>query len=332
MANVVLVTGVGRPMGVRLAARLVQDGIARVIGVDTVTPPSGLPDGVEFLHADIRSPAISMAIRKSEVDTVVHLNITGAAGSQRNRAATKELNVIGTMRLLAACQRADGVRKLVMRSSTGIYGSSARSPALFAEDTPPVAAPRGYGKDMADIESYLRSFERRRPDVAVTVLRLANLLPPAVDTPMTRYLSLRFPPTVIGFDPRLQFLHLDDCLNVLLRATTGDHPGVFNVAGAGVLLLSQAIRRAGRVPAAVPRLAAPLLDSVTQLRFSAELLQFLTYGRVVNTTRLHTDFGYTPRFSTSETLDEFVRGRQLTPVVPAAVFDAAERVVRAVVQ
>ena len=43
----------------------------------------------------------------------------------------KEINVIGTMQLLAACQKAPAVRKLVVKSTTAIYGSSvARSGAV----------------------------------------------------------------------------------------------------------------------------------------------------------------------------------------------------------
>ena len=45
----------------------------------------------------------------------------------------KEHNIIGTMQLLAACQQAPGLRKLVVRSSTAAYGASFRDPAVFTE-------------------------------------------------------------------------------------------------------------------------------------------------------------------------------------------------------
>ena len=99
----------------------------------------------------------------------------------------KEINVIGTMQLLAACQKAPSVRKLVVKSSTAVYGSSPRDPAMFTEDLEPNALARsGYAKDSVEVEGYVRGFARRRPDVAVTTLRFANFVGPKVRTPLTR--------------------------------------------------------------------------------------------------------------------------------------------------
>ncbi len=53
----------------------------------------------------------------------------------------KELNVIGTMQLLAACQKAPSVRHLVVKSTTTVYGASNRDPAMFTEDMEPRRAP-----------------------------------------------------------------------------------------------------------------------------------------------------------------------------------------------
>ena len=121
----------------------------------------------------------------------------------------------------------------------------------------------GFGKDAIEVEDYVRSFDRRRPDVAVTVLRLANQVGPTVDNPLTRYFELPVCPTVLGFDPRLQFLHEEDTAEVLRRATLGPaQRGTFNVAGDGVVLLSQAIRIAGKPPLPIPE---PLVNRVAEL-------------------------------------------------------------------
>ena len=56
---------------------------------------------------------------------------------------------------------------VVVRSTTTIYGSSSRDPALFTEDMEPRQLPRGgYGKDAVEVEGYVRGFSRRRPDIA----------------------------------------------------------------------------------------------------------------------------------------------------------------------
>jgi hypothetical protein len=114
----------------------------------------------------------------------------------------------------------------------------------------------GFAKDAMQVEDYVRSFERRRPNVTVTVLRTANQVGPTVENPLTRYFALPVCPVVFGFDPRLQFLHEEDASAALLRVLLGPVAhGTYNLAGDGVVLLSQAIRMtlSPRVPALVER-------------------------------------------------------------------------------
>jgi UDP-glucose 4-epimerase len=319
-SRVVLVTGVSRYLGGKLASLLAaDDSIERVIGVDVV-PPRQDVGRTEFVRADIRNPIIAKVIASAQVDTVVHMSVIATPFGAGGRTAMKEINVIGTMQLLAACQKAPSLRKLVVKSTTAVYGSSSRDPALFAEGMEPKAQFRsGYGKDSPVVEGYVRGLGRRRPDVDITLLRFANFIGPRIDTPLTRYFSLPVVPRVLGFDPRVQFVHEDDGIEVLRRSVVEDHRGTFNVAGDGVLLLSQAIRRAGRVAVQVPSPAVSVLGAFFRragvVDFSPEQLQFLQFGRGVDTMRLRTDFGYPPRYTTLEAFDDFVGGRGLTRYV-----------------
>jgi len=319
-SRVVLITGVSRYLGGRLASLLAADeSIERIIGVDVI-PPRQDVGRTEFVRADIRNPIIAKVIASAQVDTVVHMSVIATPFGAGGRTAMKEINVIGTMQLLAACQKAPSLRKLVVKSTTAVYGSSSRDPALFAEGMEPKAQFRsGYGKDSTEVEGYVRGLGRRRPDVDITLLRFANFIGPRIDTPLTRYFSLPVVPRVLGFDPRVQFIHEDDGIEVLRRSVVDNHRGTFNVAGDGVLLLSQAIRRAGRVAVQVPSPAVSVLGAFFRragvVDFSPEQLQFLQFGRGVDTTRLHTDFGYVPEFTTLAAYDDFVHGRGLTRYV-----------------
>jgi UDP-glucose 4-epimerase len=327
-----MVTGVSRYLGGLLAAQLSDDpSIERVIGVD-VEPPRTDVGRTEFVRADIRNPIIAKVIASAKVDTVAHLSVIATPFGAGGRAAMKEINVIGTMQLLAACQKAPSVRKLVVKSTTAVYGSSSRDPALFSENMEPRALPRsGYAKDSVEVEGYVRGLGRRRPDVDVTLLRFANFIGPHIDTPLTRYFSLPVVPTVFGFDPRMQLVHEFDGMEVLRRAVVEDHRGTFNVAGDGVVLLSQAIRRAGRTSLQFPSLAVTAIGSIFRrtglVDFSPEQLQFLLFGRGVDTTRLVDDFGYTAKYTTLEAFDDFVSGSGLTPVIDPARIDAAAHAV-----
>ncbi|WP_285789472.1 NAD-dependent epimerase/dehydratase family protein [Micromonospora sp. NBRC 101691] len=333
--GVVVVTGVSRYLGAHVAARLAADPrIDRVIGVDPpgTAEPAGLLDRVERVRVDVGS--LGDLLADLEVDAVAHLALVTAPDRQQGgRAAMKEQNVIGTMQLLAACQRAPRLRKVVVRSSTAAYGVSFRDPAVFTEETEPREVPRGgFGRDILDIEGYVRGFRRRRPDVTATVLRFAPFIGSTADTTLTRYFRQPVVPTVLGRDPRLQFLHFDDALEVLHRSVVEDHPGTYNVAGPGVLSLSQAIRRAGRleVPVLEPGLsgAVALARTLGYGRLGLDQVDLFVHGRVVDTSRLVTEYGFTPR-STAAAFDDFLRAHHGGVVVTRDQLAAAEQAVLA---
>lgn len=331
MTHTVLVTGVARHIGARVASVLAADpAIDRVIGVDTVPPPSRSRDGgvslgrTEFVQVDLRSPDIARVIAAADIDTVVHVSLVSAPSRSAGRLYMKEHNVIGTMQLLGACQRSATVRRVVVRSTTAVYGSSPLDPAVFTEDAEPHEVPNhGYAKDAVEVEGYVRGFSRRRPDVTVTTLRFANFMGPGVDSPLTRYFTQPVLPTVLGFDPRLQFVHEDDGVEVLRRAATEDHPGTFNVAGDGVLLLSQCVRRAGQISVPIPSPAFSLLGNLARrtglVDFSPEQLRLMCHGRVVDTSKLAAEFGWRPKYGTAAAFDDFLRARGLPGGLPGAV-------------
>ena len=314
MGRVVLVTGVSRDFGGRFARRIASDpGVSRVIGVD-VTPPRGDLREVSFVRADIRNPVIAKVIAGEDVDTVVHMSVQSSPdrGTGGGRSSMKEHNVIGTMQLLAACQRAPGLERLVVRSSSAVYGSSSRDPAMFTEDMAAKRQPRtGYAKDVLEVEGYIRGFARRRPDVAVTMLRAAHTVGPSVSSPLTDYFRLPVVPTVLGYDARLQLLHDDDLLGALHHATLGGVHGTFNVAGEGIMMLSQALRRLGRPTVGVPAFGLIALSQLSRRagahRLPAELSGYLTFGRGLDTTRMRTVLGFAPTHTTAGAFDDFAR-------------------------
>ncbi len=335
MGQVVLVTGVSRYLGGRMARRLTEDPtIDRVIGVDVVPPRDDI-GRAEFVRADIRNPIISKVINAADVDTVVHMGVIATPVQAGGRMSMKEINVIGTMQLLAACQKSASVRRLVVKSTTSVYGAGPRDPAMFSEDIEPKHAPSsGWAKDSVEVESYVRGFARRRPDVTVTTLRFANFIGPGVQTPMTSYFSLPAVPVVTGYDARLQFVHEDDGLRAIHETAVADRPGIFNVAGDGILPLSQAIRLAGRVPfpllPPLVSIAGRAMITTGLADFSPEQVRFLTYGRGVDTTRMREILGFVPEYTTREAFDSFVRARGLNTVLTPDRVESAEQALTAV--
>jgi nucleoside-diphosphate-sugar epimerase/1-acyl-sn-glycerol-3-phosphate acyltransferase len=309
----ILVTGAARSTGRRLVVALAEsDRVARVLAVDNEPLPEGLPDKVEPIQAALDSPALIKALESAGVDTLVHLGVSAEPQAAGGRAVMKERNVLGTMQLLAAAYHAPDLRRLVLKSTTAVYGSTPSDPAMWTEAMPHDAPRSGFGKDAIQVEDYVRAFDRRRRDVTVTILRLANQVGPTVSNPLTRYFELPTCPTVLGFDPRLQFLHESDTERVLERAVLGRATrGTFNIAGDGVVLLSQAIRIAGKPPLPIPE---PLVGVVAELLrrtldFSPEQVRFLQFGRAADTTAARERLGFTPKWSSPDAFRDFAASR-----------------------
>jgi UDP-glucose 4-epimerase len=342
LPSTVLVTGASRLIGGQLVARLAADStIDRILAVDTVPPRQDLlrqMGRAEFVRVDLRNPLITKVISAAKVDTVVHASLSAQPrdfgepqnGYRNGYSAIREMNVIGTMQLLAACQKSMTVTRLVVKSTGAVYGASALAQAVFTERDALAGIPAsGCAKDAVEVEGYVRGFARRREDLDVTVLRFTDIIGPRIDTVLSRYFSLPVVPTVLGYDGRVQLLHEQDALAVLEQAARERLPGVFNVGGDGVLLVSQAIRRMGRVAVPLPR---PVVTTLGRLLCSAQLadyslehIQFLSFGRVLDTTRLRTEFGFVPRWTTAQAFDDYVRGRALRPTIDPAWIATAQR-------
>ncbi len=169
----------------------------------------------------------------------------------------------------------------------------------------------GWAKDSVEVETYVRGFARRRPDVSVTTLRFANFIGPRVQTALTAYFSLPLVPTVLGFDARLQFVHEDDGLAALRCAVLSPKQGTFNIAGDGVLMLSQAVRRSRRPTIAVPSPVFGVVGRGLSARgladFSPEAVRYLTYGRALDTRAMRHTLGFEPTLTGEEAFMQFVQ-------------------------
>jgi UDP-glucose 4-epimerase len=246
----VLITGVSTRLGTALARRLERDpGVEYVAGLD-VRPPRSRLERTDFIDADIRNPVIGKLIPQTGVDTVVHNQIVRQPGEGMSPRAMHEINVIGTLQLLAACEQSDSIEAVVVRGSAGIYGAEPDAPQFFTEEMARLYPLRTrFQRDIGEIENYFEAFSRRHSHVVCTMLRYQPAIGPGTDSQVTRYLSAPLTPTFLGFDPRMQFLHENDGLDALVAAIKNPVRGPVNVAGDGTVGLTRMLRMAGKVSA-----------------------------------------------------------------------------------
>ena len=308
----VLITGVSNPLGAEVARRLAPQ-VPYLFGCDVKDPISALED-MDFVHADTRHTAIRKLIRQLRVDTVVHLAVM--VDSPKDERSIHETDVIGTMNVLLGCSGpSSAVRRLIVKSSQAIYGAGPGDPSIFSEGMTGVERPASsMTRELLEMEQLVAEFSVRNESCQVTALRLGFRV--SEDTTLAGYLSLPIVPTFAGYDPRLQLLHEDDAVEVVVRAVLGRHPGVFNVAGGGVVLLSQAIAIMGGHPAPILPpfghwLARIALRRLTRVDVQAHLADLIAFGSVVDCSKLAAEFGWIPAYGSRAVMDGLARGKTL---------------------
>jgi UDP-glucose 4-epimerase len=312
----IAVTGTASFLGTRLLRRLVEErGADAVLAVDVAPPPATL-EGVRHRMVDLTLPGADQrlvdAFTDEGVDAVVHTAFF--TSPHRDAAYAHELESIGTLHL-AAGAAASGVRHLVLRSFTALYGARGQNPSLLTEEH---ELRRGEGglrwvRDKVEAEQHAAAYGRRYPGMRVSVLRLAPLLGPGVHTFYTRVLSKRVVPVLLGYDPLVQFLHPEDAVEAFVLALGSGVGGAFNVVPRDALSLLTALHLADKVT--VPVLH-PVAYAGADILWSAGLgtapsgfIDYVRYPCVADGGRARRELGFVARHGSRDALESFLRYR-----------------------
>jgi UDP-glucose 4-epimerase len=314
------VTGAASFLGRNLIGMLEEDPlIERIVAVD-IKPPSTAAKKTRSYEVDFAQPAAEARLAEifaaERVDGLVHLAFLSSP--THATAWAHELESVGTMHVLVAARQAQ-VRKLVMASSTLLYGAHPSNPNFLTEKHPLQASrAEPFFRDKIEAEEEAARFAQRSPGAIVTVLRTAPIVGPTVHNFVTRYFARKLVPTMMGYDPLLQFVHEVDAIAAFKLAVDRDVPGTFNIVGDGVLPLSTAVKLAGRVGVPIPH---PVAESVAAVSWLAQLGQappsFLKYLRflcVADGERARTKMNFLPAYTTREALLDFASAQRLRDV------------------
>jgi len=318
--RVVAVTGAASFLGTNLIGVLEEEELIKgLVSLDT-RPPTTAGKKTRVYDFDLTHPTAEERLAEifvaEGVDTLIHLAFLPSP--THSSAYSHELESVGTMHALNACRRSR-VEKLVMWSQTLLYGAHATNPNFLSEKHP-LRARRSEPclADKIEAESEALRFGKPGQGRTVTILRTAPIIGPSVDNFLTRYLSHRMVPTVLGFDPLWQFLHEADAVAAFHLAVVRDVPGVFNVTPDGVLPLGTAIRLAGRVPFPLPRsFASPLVGALWVAQIAEappSFFDYLQYVCVADGELAKRALGYRPRYTSREAIMDFASAQHLRDV------------------
>lgn len=297
--STILLTGAHHFLGRLVLRRLSED---RSVG--TVLSLGAAPAKarkVRPVRSTLLNPRLPDLLKHESVDAVVHLDFIE---SLRRDESIFEHNVLGTLQLLTAALEL-GVRRIVVRSSTMVYGAKPTSPN-FLPETRRIGfkgAKSQYVRDAAEMERYLQELLDQHPDASATILRFAPIVGPTSDSPFMKYLRLPSCPTVLGFDPLFQLLHEEDAAAAVVHALGHPVRGPVNVCPDGVAPLLRILRLLGRKTYSLPPFflgfGERMAGALAPLPLDASMLRFTLGG---DNARMKQELGFLPRRTTSETL------------------------------
>jgi UDP-glucose 4-epimerase len=315
----ILITGVSSQLGGRLAQALEHDpAVEAIVGVDSTDPRHEL-QRTEFVRLETDPALLRRILSAAAIDTVIDTRLV-ADPLMAPLARAREVNVVGTRRILAACAaESSSVRKIVFKSSAHIYGSDPDDPAFLTEAMSGRRPPRtAIERDVIDAEAEVSAFTGSRSQATVTILRFADALGGELHSSYLSLLNLPMVPSILGFDPRCQFIHEDDVVLALAHAAKHHLPGVYNAAADGVLAFSEVVSLLGKrlLPVFPPW---GTVFAAAQLRrlglpVPLEMLRQLRAGRGLDNRRLKAT-GFTYRYTTREAVLKLRAHQRLRPLL-----------------
>ncbi|MGC8603914.1 MAG: NAD-dependent epimerase/dehydratase family protein, partial [Desulfomonilaceae bacterium] len=300
----VMITGVSGYLGMRLAQAL-SGHVRKIVGID-VQPPSQSENFI-FCQMDIRDAEIETKMAEHEIDTVFHLAFV--VRPIHNKELMRDISLYGSKNILVSAFNAR-VKQCVVISSSLAYGAHPDNPEILTEEAPlrgNEAFPYGHYKAVTDI--MVQDFARENPNMIITILRPCTVLGPNIDNYVSRLLFMPVVICVRGSDPRVQFVHEDDFVNACVIAAEKKVSGAFNIAGDGVMTVSEIAERLGERLIAVPAaLMYPVWEVLWRLHcpgveVNSGYLDYARYSFVVSNQKAKELLGFYPAYSSLETLD-----------------------------
>ena len=267
--------------------------------------------GNKFYTVDLTQPGadtdLTRILQQERADIMVHLSFLETPS--HNASWGHEVEAIGTHYILTAAYAAR-VKKLVIASTTAVYGAYPQNPNFLSESHF-LKGNRGSQlfPDRVDAEREAIKFAEAHNEIELTILRIAPVLHKKADNFIVKYFNLPIPPTVMGFDPLWQFVHASDAIYAIFKAVTTPLPGVFNIVGRGVMPLSQILKFLGKFSAPLP---TPALFSLGHTLWAAQIsplppgfCNYLRYPWAADGSKAGKVMGFHSRYSILDILREF---------------------------
>jgi UDP-glucose 4-epimerase len=287
----VLITGAAGALAQQVINRLKKD--CHIVAVD-FRKISYHGDDIPSYKVDFNKRVFEDLFKHHDFDSVIHLG--RISSSEETRMRRYNANVLGTQKLLDLSHKY-GIGNIIVLSTYHVYGASPYNPALIDETAPLKAAELTMDLvDSVELENLANIYLWRYPDLNITILRPCNIVGPGVRNTISSLLSSKYTPTLMGFSPIMQFIHIDDMANAVTLAHNQRTRGVYNVSTNDWVSYHDALAYCGckEIPIpSIPPLIPRVVTSILNLKmFPSYLVNYFKYPVVIDGEHFNKTFNF----------------------------------------
>jgi UDP-glucose 4-epimerase len=258
---------------------------------------------------DLRRKSAIEILRKIKPTSIIHLGVIRSPRSHRRRRSnTYFINLESTTQLLRLAESLP-IRKFVFLSTANLYGPSSNTGGILGEDAPLHGANKSPEfRDLVSLDMMVQSFFWKQPQTETIILRPCHIVAANLRNAPSRYLMLDTIPTILGFDPMMQLMHVSDVITALVKSLKSNVRGIFNLAGIDVAPLSRIIKALDRKTLPLPETLFRLVVATSflsrQSTFPLGEIEHLKYSCLIDDSRARLELGFRPKVKISKILEE----------------------------
>ncbi|MFA6034746.1 MAG: NAD-dependent epimerase/dehydratase family protein [Myxococcota bacterium] len=308
-AKTVAVLGISGYVGQHLMRYLEHDGGWNVVGID-INAPMFSPPGLKYYQLDVRQDYLTEIFTREQVDVVVHLAFLLKHPDNR---LMREINVDGTGNVMKAATEA-GVQKVILTTSTAVYGANRDNPPALTEEMPLRGHPNfPYVRNQLAVEELAAGFAAQHQTPSITVLRPCVIYGRRTSSFLLDFLrSAPVLPLLNGENPKLQFIHVEDLVRAIVLSMEKDVSGAFNIVSRDTIFYSQVADYMGKKTVYVPSKAAYIVAETAHLLGYAEnlppyVLDFIWRRWVADGSKAERELEFKAKYTSIEALASMLK-------------------------
>lgn len=308
----IVITGANSALGRILIPKLCELPNVEQIAALDITPFESISEKVSVKHGDVCDVTNCESMKNLiKGDILIHLAFIVDYPKGMKKRRIYDINVNGSKNVFSAAIQ-NGVKKIIFLSSQAAYGHLPYSPEYVDEESELLGIKTKkfyYSHTKGLVEKFLNELESDNPNTIITRLRppvitgpnFNERIPINVDVNRTLTIFRRLNGKNIG-----QFVNENDLIDVIIKSVENDYHGAYNVAGDDPVDIETYAREYDITLRYIPEFLGSVLIALRWKNLTYSWIVGQKYVSLLKTDKIQKEFGWTPKYSSKECLDDII--------------------------